>query len=75
MIFHLGNFNTQGVTIDDNTIHNTVLSTGDGFGTANSKNIYRASIRWTLQTNGMQDKPWPSDWFTNSVTYLATNII
>lgn len=75
MKFHLANFNDEGVEINDHTIHNTVLSDSDGFGNANSKYIYRAVIRWTMQKNGHKDKVWPSDWFDNSVSYLAEKII
>jgi hypothetical protein len=75
MKFHLKNFNDEHVVIDDNTIHNTVLSANDGFGNSNSKNIYRASIRWTLKRNGHSDKAWPNDWFDKSVQYLASKII
>ena len=75
MKYHLANFNDEGVEINDNTIHNTVLSATDGYGNANSKYIYRAVIRWTLKKNGHEDKPWPSDWFVKSVAYLAGKII
>ena len=75
MKFHLTNFNDEGVEINDDTIHNTVLSDSDGFGNANSKYIYRAAIRWTMKKNGHEDKVWPIDWFDNSVSYLAEKII
>jgi hypothetical protein len=75
MKFHLKNFNDEGVSIDDDTIHHTVLSETDGFDGSNSKNIYRSVIRWTLKKNGHQDKPWPADWFEKSVRYLASKII
>lgn len=75
MKYHLSNFNDERVEINDQTVHNTVLSDSDGFGNANSKYIYRAVIRWTMKRNGHTDKPWPSDWFDNNVTYLASKII
>jgi len=75
MKFHLANFNDEGVEINDDTIHNTVLSDSDGFGNANSKYIYRAAIRWTMKKNGHEDKVWPPDWFDSSVTYLAEKIL
>ncbi|NVO19711.1 MAG: hypothetical protein HXX13_08425 [Bacteroidetes bacterium] len=75
MKFHLQNFNNEGVAINDQTIHNTVLSDSDGFGDSNSKSIYRAAIRWTIQKNGAEDKPWPADWFDNNVAYLASKLI
>jgi len=75
MKFHLKNFNAEGVAINDDTIHNTVLSDSDGYGAANSKTIYRAVIRWTMKRNGHIDKPWPSDWFSSSVKTLASKIL
>lgn len=75
MRFHLTNFNDEGVEISNMTIHSDVLSETDGYGTATSKNIYKSMIRWTLIKNGHADKMWPSDWFTNSVEYLANKII
>lgn len=75
MKFHLTNFNDEGVEINNDTIHNKVLSDSDGYGAANSKYIYRAIIRWTMKRNGHQDKVWPSDWFDKSVSELASKII
>ncbi len=75
MKYHLRNFNDEGVEINENTVHNTVLSASDGYGNANSKYIYRAAIRWTMKKNGHQDKIWPTDWFNKDVNYLASKII
>ena len=75
MKFHLTNFNDEGVEINNDTVHNTVLSDSDGYGAANSKYMYRAVIRWTMERNGHQDKVWPSDWFDKSVSELASKII
>lgn len=75
MKFHLTNFNDEGVEINDQTVHNSVLSANDGFGNATSKNIYKAVVRWSLRKAGHQDKPWPSNWFNKSVNYLAEKII
>lgn len=75
MKFHLSNFNDEGLAINDDTIHNTVLSDSDGYGAANSKYIYRAVMRWTMEKNEYPDKPWPSDWFDRSVEYLSSKII
>jgi len=75
MKFHLENFNDEGVEIKDSTIHNKVLSSDDGYGAANSKRIYRSVMRWTLRKNGVEDIPWPSDWFTKDVEYLSTKLI
>lgn len=76
MKYHLKNFNDEGVNpIDENTIHKTILSSADGVGNANSKNIYRAVIRWTMKNNRHADKPWPTDWFEKSVSYLSSKIL
>lgn len=75
MKFHLKNFNDESITINDDTVHNTVLSDSDGYGAANSKSIYRAVIRWTMKQNGHEDKPWPGDWFSSSVKTLASKIL
>ena len=75
MKFHLRNFNDEHVEINDDTVHNSVLSADDGFGASNSKTIYRAVIRWTMRRNGHDDKPWPSNWFSSDVRTLAAKII
>lgn len=75
MKFHLKNFNDEGVEINDNTLHNTVLSDSDGYGASNSKSIYRSSIRWSLKKYGHSDKPWPSNWMSMRVNELAENLI
>jgi len=76
MIYHLKNFNDEGVEpIDENTIHKSILSDSDGVGNANSKYIYRAVIRWTMKRNGHEDKTWPADWFEQSVFYLSSKIL
>ncbi|MFC2138748.1 hypothetical protein ACFLTE_11285 [Bacteroidota bacterium] len=75
MKFHLENFNDEHVVIDDNTIHNKVLSANDVYGSSNSKSIYNESIRWTLKKNGHTEKQWPADWFEKNVEYLASKII
>lgn len=75
MKFHLKNFNDEGVPINDETIHKDVLSEDDGFGTANSKNIYKALIRRTLKREGHKDKRWPDNWMDLSVGELAPRLI
>ena len=75
MKYHLGNFNDEGVQINDQTIHEDVLSANDGFGAANSKQIYKAMIRWTLEKQGHEDKKWPNDWMNRSVEDLAPMIL
>lgn len=75
MKFHLKNFNDEGVSIDNETIHKSVLSEDDGFGTANSKSIYKALIRRTLVSNGHEDKRWPDSWMDLSVNGLAPRLL
>jgi hypothetical protein len=75
MRFHLKNFNDEGVTINDATIHKTVLSDSDGFGDANSKAIYKAAMRWTFARTQLGDPAWPSDWMDKSVAQLADHFM
>ncbi|GAA4736570.1 hypothetical protein [Flavisolibacter ginsenosidimutans] len=76
MKFHLNNFNDEGVTINNDTIHNSVLSDSDGVTSqTSSKNIYKGIIRWTMNANGHEDKPWPLKWMEQSVDELSTAII
>ena len=75
MKYHLRNFNDEGEVINDQTVHNKVLSATDGFGNANSKYVYRAVIRWTMKKNGHQDKVWPADWFEKDISFLASKLL
>lgn len=74
MIFHLKNFSNDPDSIDENTIHESVLD-DSGFGTATPKRIYKALIRWTLQTNGNGDPSWPANWVKLSVRDLAGKLV
>jgi hypothetical protein len=71
----LRHFNDEGLTINDATVHNTVLSATDGFGSSNSKNIYRQSVQWTLITNADLRPRWPGDWMEQSVSELASKLL
>jgi hypothetical protein len=75
MKFHLRNFNDEGVTITNATVHNEVLSDEDGFGAATSKKLYKGVIRWTLKTNGGTDPAWPDNWMDLTVTELADALL
>ena len=75
MKFHLTSFNDEGIEINDETIHNHVLSEDDGYGMANSKTIYKLFIRRTLKRAGHPDKNWPADWFESNVSSVAERII
>lgn len=75
MKYHLNNFSSNGDEITDDTIHNSILSDSDGFGSANSKRIYKAFIRWTLIQAGLEDKVWPGGWIDLSVLDLSNKLI
>jgi hypothetical protein len=76
MKYHLSSFNDEGVEISNSTVHNKVLSDDDGAtASTSSKNIYKGLIRWTVDANGHEDKPWPGKWMELSVDELATAII
>lgn len=75
MKFQLRNFDDEGVEINDETIHNTVLKTDDGFGQVNSVRLYKDVIRFTLIKQGHEDKPWPNNWLDLNVQDLAESII
>ncbi len=75
MKFHLRNFSTDPNSVTDDTVHSTVLSDSDGFGTATSKRIYKSFIRWTLITNDHEDKSWPTNWMDLTVAQLAPELL
>lgn len=75
MKFHLKNFNDEGVDINDATVLNTVLSDKDGYGPANSMNVFRSVMRWTMKRNGIKDKSWPRSWMSLTVTDLASKLL
>jgi hypothetical protein len=75
MKFQLDNFNDEGVSIGDDTIHKDVLSEDDGFAHVNSVLIYRDVIRFTLMKQGHKLKKWPGNWLNLSVSDLSELII
>ena len=76
MIKHLKNFNSDpNVTVDQNTVHNTILRSDDGYGTANSKQIYKGLVRWTLNVTNSPLKDWPQNWIDMSVKDLAKKLM
>ncbi|HEY6914180.1 MAG TPA: hypothetical protein VI413_05840 [Paludibacter sp.] len=75
MKFQLNNFNNEGVSIDDSTIHSTVLSEDDGFSHVNSVQMYKDVIRFTLLKQGHTLKKWPAYWLSLSVFDLSNQII
>jgi hypothetical protein len=75
MKFQLTNFNDEGVTINDDTVHDEVLDDDDGFGNMNSKNLYKNAMKFTLAKKGHGIKKWPKTWMDMSVNELAPEII
>lgn len=84
MKYYLSAFNDEQVDINDETIHETVLSSSDGVkGIANSKSQYQNFVRWSIIRAGKKegkkpkevDKPWPTDWMKQSVSQLAQSLL
>ena len=76
MKYQLKHFNDEGVVIDNDTIHDTVLSDNDGFSTQTaSKSVYKGVIRWTLAKAKQDDRDWPADWMSMSVADLAAELL
>lgn len=75
MKFQLDNFNDEGVTVNDDTLHKEVLNEEDGFGHVNSVQIYKDVIRFTLMKQGHKLKKWPEQWLEMSVADLSDQII
>lgn len=75
MIETLKRFDTKKQTINRDTVHNMVLSTTDGFGTASSSRLYKGLIRHVLSQSGNQDKAWPATWMQMDVKTLAPKIV
>ena len=74
--FQLKNFNDEGVPINDNTVHEDVLSDNDGFSAqTSSKAVYRAFVRNTLSRNGAGDPRWPAEWTSLTVAELAAALL
>lgn len=71
----LAHFNDEGVEITDQTVHNTILTEDDGFGSANSKRLYKAFVRWVLIRNGHEDRSWRNNWMQLSVQALAEKLL
>jgi hypothetical protein len=75
MIFQLTNFNDEGVSITEETIHKDVLSDDDGLGHINSRQLYYDVIRFTLKRKGHELKEWPGFWIELTVADLAVRIL
>jgi len=71
MRIQLGHFNRRDIKITYETKHSDVLSDVDGFGSANSKGLYKGSIRWTIRAEGHSDEPWPQNWMELTISGLA----
>ena len=75
MIGALKLFNRTEPTVNRDTVHNSVLHTDDGTGTATSSRLYKGIIRNVLVTEGHEDKKWPNDWMTMNIKDLAGKVI
>lgn len=63
-------------TIDDQTIHDTILSDDDGTSAStSSKSLYKAFVRFFLKNNSHSLKAWPTTWMSLSVDAVAQKII
>ncbi|NQT77871.1 MAG: hypothetical protein HQ565_09170 [Bacteroidetes bacterium] len=74
MKFQLSNFNDEGVPINNQTVHNAVLSEDDGFGHVNSVQLYKDVIKFVLVKQGHKLKKWPSNWLEMDVDELSSAI-
>lgn len=69
-------FNNEGVEINNDTVHNTVLATDDGFSAAaSSAKFYSGGVQWILWRNGGKKVKFPANWMEQSVSELAEFII
>jgi hypothetical protein len=75
MRYYLDHFNRNGVAITDDTVHNTILSDSDGFPPANSMNLYKGSVTYSLKMGDNGTPDWPDAWMDTSVAQLADNFI
>jgi len=75
MIGALKLFNRTEPTVNRDTIHDSVLNTDDGAGTATSSRLYKGIIRNVMVNEGHEDKKWPKDWMTMDIKSLAGKII
>lgn len=65
-------FNNEKVDISEETIHNEILATDDGFKPSQSSSkLYKGAIMWTIWANEGKNVTWPSDWMDQSVQQLA----
>src|SRR5688572_3982714 len=74
MRYYLDHFNSGGETITDETVHDTVLTTG-GDGLIDTKGLYEGSVRYTLNVSGGGKPVWPADWMPMTVAELADELL
>lgn len=75
MLYQLQNLNGSDENLPPDTVHSSILSDKDGYGAANSKNIYRNSIIFTLKKANKEIKKWPADWMSLTVSDLASKLL
>jgi hypothetical protein len=69
MKYQLTAFNTQGVTISDDTLHDEVLIDPE------AQKLYKGNILWTIHNESKKKKTFPSGWLSLSVTELAKRLV
>lgn len=77
IIFHLSNLQNDPnpkTVVEDTTI-SSVLPSTDGFGPANSQQIFKSVIIDTLVENGHAVKLWPAKWWELTVSDLVTKLL
>lgn len=69
-------FNNEKLDISNETIHNDILASDDGFRPSiSSMNLYKGAILWTVRSNGGNKFKFPSGWMGMTVQELAEDII
>ena len=74
MRYYLDHFNSGSATITDQTVHDTVLTSGGG-GLIDTKGLYEGSVRYTLSVSGGGKPDWPDEWMPMTVEELAAELI
>ena len=74
MRYYLDHFNSGSAAITDQTVHDTVLTSGGG-GLIDTKGLYEGSVRYTLNVSGGGKPVWPDDWMAMTVQALAAELV
>jgi hypothetical protein len=63
-------FNTSGATVDKDTVFSSALGAAKVAGST-PRGIFKDVSRHDIVINGGTDKPWPSDWLSQTPSTLA----